>query len=204
MSVGGPTGVRRPIIDGHAASESGRLKHRTTESRCYGKPRLDAESLFRKHHAALFRYLIRLTGDPDQAADAAQETFRRLLERPPRSVQVRAWLFRVATNLVREEARTRTRRRRLLDRSPESAPTGTRLPGPSAAFEAKRRREAVHRALDELSWKERTILLMYAEGFKHREVAAAIGTTTRSVGTMIARALRKFGAALEADREVAG
>ena len=51
------------------------------------------------------------TGDSDVAADAAQEAFVRLMERPPRE-HPRAWLFRVATNLVAEGGRTRKRRMR--------------------------------------------------------------------------------------------
>jgi RNA polymerase sigma factor (sigma-70 family) len=49
----------------------------------------------------------------------------------------------------------------------------------------------VREALDELSAKERTALLMREEGFRHREIAEAIGTTTGSVGTLLSRAIRK-------------
>src|SRR3954447_25715852 len=70
--------------------------------------------LFENHHDALYRYLVRLSGDADLAADAAQETFVRLFEQPPDAVIERAWLFKVGTNLVFERARTASRRERLL------------------------------------------------------------------------------------------
>jgi DNA-directed RNA polymerase specialized sigma24 family protein len=52
-----------------------------------------------------------------------------------------------------------------------------------------------------LGEKERTVLLMREEGFSHREIADAVGTTTGSVGTMIARALDKLAAELPLDAE---
>lgn len=60
------------------------------------------------------------------------------------------------------------------------------------ALEREEARERVRRALAALSEKERLLLLMREEGFKHREIAAAVGTTTASVGTLIARALVKL------------
>ena len=45
------------------------------------------------------------------------------------------------------------------------------------------------------------MLLMREEGFSHREIAEAVGTTTGSVGTMIARALDKLAARLQLDEE---
>src|SRR5690606_36061762 len=62
---------------------------------------IDAAALFEQHHASLLRYLVRLTGDLDLAHDAAQEAFARLVMKPPRDEDPRAWLFTVATNVVR-------------------------------------------------------------------------------------------------------
>ena len=56
-------------------------------------------------------------------------------------------------------------------------------------------------ALAKLSEKERTTLLMREEGFSHQEIAAAVGTTTKSVGTLIARSLDKLANVLTLDRE---
>jgi len=164
---------------------------------------MDAGALFREHHRALLRYLVRLTGDEDQAADALQESFTRLLRTPARVQQPRAWLYRVATNVVREQARSRRLRLRILAAAPARAPLADDAPGPAEDMAARERRRVVREALQRLSWKERTILLMREEGFKHREIAAAVGTTTGSVGTMIARALEKLAGELDLDREEA-
>ena len=74
---------------------------------------------------------------------------------------------------------------------------------PDEALERVDQRRRVRAALDRLSEKERTVLLMREEGFAHREIAAAVGTSTGSVGTMIARALRKLAAELPPETEAA-
>lgn len=162
---------------------------------------LNPTQLFLEHYDGLYRYLVRLTGDPDVAADAAQEAFVRLVERPPQDRHVRAWLYAVATNVVRDTARSRARWLTLLRGSPDRAPVGDMGPAPDAATESEERRRLVRAALDRLSWKERTVLLMREEGFAHHEIADAVGTTTGSVGTMLARALKKLSAELSPTTE---
>ncbi len=156
------------------------------------EPRINVTQLFNEHYDALYRYLVRLTGDPDLAADAAQEAFVRLVERPPQDRHLRAWLFAVATNVVRDSARARARWMKLLSASPDRAPLGDVPALPDADAERGERRKLVRAALERLSWKERTVLLMREEGFAHHEIAVAVGTTTGSVGTMLARALNKL------------
>jgi RNA polymerase sigma factor (sigma-70 family) len=164
---------------------------------------MDAGRLFEEHHAALFRYLVRLTGDADVAHDAAQEAFMRLVAKPPRDEQPRAWLFTVATNLVRAWSNTRRRHATLLEKAGARVPVGEPEPSPEQIALAREDREMVRSALDALSEKERTVLLMREEGFTHREIAVAVGTTTGSVGTMIARALDRLAALLPLDEDAA-
>jgi RNA polymerase sigma-70 factor (ECF subfamily) len=159
--------------------------------------------LFQEHHGSLVRYLARLSGDADLAADAAQEAFVRLIDDPVRAATSapRAWLFTVGTNLVLEGGRTRSRRTRLLDRAPGRAPLGDAPMDAHARVESEERRRVVADALRALSDKERTALLMQQEGFSHREIAGVVGTTTGSVGTLLARGLDKLAAALPLDSD---
>ncbi|MEP6492055.1 MAG: sigma-70 family RNA polymerase sigma factor [bacterium] len=156
--------------------------------------------LFEHHHEALYRYLVRLSGDADVAADAAQEAFVRLLERPSMGTVERAWLFRVGTNYVFELRRTSARRTRLLwgrgERTMADAPRD-----PHAHVEADERKRVVIAALSRLSDKERIAILMREEGFSHREIAEAVGTTTGSVGTLLARTLERLARETTVDRE---
>lgn len=161
---------------------------------------MDPAELFRQNHVPLSRYLFRLTGDSDLAADAAQEAFVKLLERPPRE-HPKAWLFKVATNLVAEGARTRKRRSQILAAAGDRVPVADPPLPADHEVEAGTRKTAVQSALAMLSEKERTALLMREEGFAQREIADALGTTTKSVGTLIARALVKLADKLELEQE---
>jgi RNA polymerase sigma factor (sigma-70 family) len=160
---------------------------------------LDVEALFAAHHAPLFRYLVRLTGDVDLANDAAQEAFTRLVANPPRDQHPRAWLYTVATNVVRGWSNSRKRRLTLLQVGGARVPTGDAPMSPEWHAESSERRALVRAALDQLSERDRTVLLMREEGFSHREIAEVVGTTTGSVGTMIARALEKLASLLPLD-----
>jgi len=162
---------------------------------------MDVATFFAEHHRALYRYLARFCGDPDLAADAAQEAFVRLIERPPRGGVQRAWLYTVATNVVLDAGRRRARQERLLAAVPDRAPHGDAGPDAHASLEAAERVGTVRRALATLGDRDRQVLLMREEGFSHREIAEAVGTTTGSVGTMIARALDRLAAALPLDAE---
>jgi RNA polymerase sigma-70 factor (ECF subfamily) len=162
---------------------------------------MDVAKLYDEHHAALFRYLFRLTGDGDLAADAVQETFARMLARPPRDENPKAWLFTVATNHIRKLSNRTKRRLTLLSADRATRQVADPPPAPDAAAHAGQVRATVRAALDALSDRERTVLLMREEGFAHREIADAIGTTTGSVGTMIARALDKLAERLPLDGE---
>jgi RNA polymerase sigma factor (sigma-70 family) len=153
---------------------------------------VDVERLFTDHYEGLFRYLVRLTGDPDLAADVAQETFVRLVDRKPDNNGIRAWLYRVATNIVRDESRVRRRRVELLEASPDRVPHGDPALTPDRELDLREKQAVVRAALAVLSVRDRTVLVMREEGYSHQEIAEAVGTTTKSVGSMIARSLRKL------------
>lgn len=154
---------------------------------------MDVEDVFRAHHRALFRFLARECGDPHLAKDAVQETFVRLQLRPPREEEaVRAWLFKTGLNVIRDIHRTRVTRARLLETSAGMVPRPRADEAPDARVERLEDAARLRAALDALRPRERTALLMREEGFKHREIAAALDTTTASIGTLLARALNKM------------
>jgi RNA polymerase sigma-70 factor (ECF subfamily) len=158
--------------------------------------------LFARHHGELYRYASRYTGDADLAEDVVQESFVRLAERPPAEhTQLRAWLFTVATRVAIDALRERRRRAGLLVLGGPRVPRPAAPPDPGAAAERDDLARRVRGALAELSERDRSVLLMREEGFTHREIAEAVGTTTKSVGTMIARALDKLALRLELDAE---
>ena len=161
---------------------------------------MDFETTFDELHPGLFRYCHRLTGDPDVADDVAQEAFVRLYDHGVEGDEhgIRAWLFRTATHLVRDRYRVDENRRRLLEANPVQP----------AAFERPdrgvQREEAVARvraALDGLNERERSMLLARYEGFSYREIAEAFDVAPGSVGTLLARAERRFVSVYEPAKE---
>lgn len=150
---------------------------------------MDYDALFKRLHPSLFRYLHRLTGDADVAEDVAQEAFVRLLRQPLSEAEVRPWLFTVAMNLVRDGARKTERRNRLLTTAPALV-TAIRMPDEN--IEQAERVETVRHVLSRMSERDRQLLLMREEGFRYDEIAAVVGVAPASVGTLIARALRRF------------
>lgn len=159
---------------------------------------MDFEAAFNSHQESLFRYVNRLVGDSDLASDVVQESFVRLLDNPLPDDEVRRWLFTVATNLVRDDARMRTRRQRLLTNKYTTSDLSSDPEiQPDAGAVRSERIAAVRAALAQLSDRDRQMLLMREEGFRYSEIAKVIDVAPGSVGTLLARALRRFAAAVD-------
>jgi RNA polymerase sigma-70 factor (ECF subfamily) len=151
----------------------------------------DVERLFRTYNAPLVRYLTRRLGDRDWAEEVAQETFLRAL-RQDRIDNERAWLFAVATNLVRDEARKDARRRRHLALLAERE----RAEGPAeqepTSLERAQDAAMARRAVDALAERDRLALLMREDGLSYEEIAEALDLSPGSVGTTLSRARRRL------------
>lgn len=154
---------------------------------------MDFDALFQTLYPSLFRYLQRLTGDADAAEDIAQEAFVRLLTQDLPEKEARPWLFAVGTNLVRDRARKQERRHRLLQAVPVLPSAAG--PRPDEAVERKEEVQLVRVALARLAPRDQQLLLMREEGFSYEEMARAIGVAPSSIGTLIARALKRFAGA---------
>jgi RNA polymerase sigma factor (sigma-70 family) len=137
----------------------------------------------------LRRYVHRLTGDPDVAEDVAQEAVLRLV-RAQEEAEVRApraWLYRTATNMVRDQARhDAMRRRRPVPVDTDTAPT------PEQDFERAETIRQVRDALARIPPRDRELLILRESGFRYREIAGVIGVQTQSVPVLAARALERF------------
>ena len=165
--------------------------------------RSDLEQLYHDNAVPLMRYLTRMGADAELASDLVQETFVRCAEHGRDVPHVREWLFRVATNLLRETGRTRRRRLQLVARAPHRVPGPDAAPTPDADYRREQTRQAVRSALMRLSPRDRMVLLMREEGFSQREIADAIGVRSNSVGKTLMRALERFTRQMSRDEEAA-
>ena len=112
-------------------------------------------------------------------------------------VSERAWLFAVATNLVRDEARKDARRRRHLELLREQARAEEAVEPEPTTLERAQEAAMARRALECLSERDREALLMREEGLDYQEIAAALELSVGSVGTTLARARRRLVEAMD-------
>jgi RNA polymerase sigma-70 factor (ECF subfamily) len=164
----------------------------------------DWERLYRETYQDLVRFLHRKVWDGDRAHDLVQETFVRALEHDPENP--RAFLFTIASNLARDEARAAVRRKHHLELiKVESAEQSQ--PDAQEGLEAREQEAMVRQALEALSEKDREVLLLWDAGLSYPEIADQARLAVGAVGTTLARARRRlvqlYEAAEGAERDVA-
>lgn len=157
----------------------------------------DVERLFRLYHAPLVRYLTRRLGDRDWAEEIAQETFLRAL-RAESLASERSWLFAVATNLVRDDARKQSRQRKHLELLRAEAEVNSSVEPEPTSMERDEERALARQAIESLAERDRLALLMREEGLDYDEIAEALHITRSSVGTTLSRARRRLAEQFEA------
>ncbi len=157
----------------------------------------DLADVYRTTYTALVRFLYRKVWDAERAEDLAQEAFARALVHKPDNP--RGWLFVVAANMARDEARRQARERRhltLLKNEPERA-----TPAPDEALSADLEHARVRKALDDLSPRDREVLLLWDAGQSYDEIASQSGLAKGAIGTTLARARRRLVEAFEKGSE---
>ena len=151
------------------------------------------------HWDVVARAAYRITGDADDARDAAQEAFIRLHRKPPSpNTALRAWLCRVATNQAVNDLRSGRRRvAREARHSSDAAPIAT---DGIAEANLRAERALVRDVLLALPERSRDLLVLRAEGFRYQEIATVLGIAPGSVGTLLVRAEQAFRESYEARR----
>ena len=134
----------------------------------------------------LVRFLYRKVWDVERAQDLTQEVFVRALRHEPESP--RAWLFHVANNLARDEARKAITRREHLQllRGEANGDAGTEV---ADEMERSERIEAIREAL------------LWEAGLSYAEIARELGLSVGAVGTTLARARQRLVRAYNALEE---
>jgi len=146
----------------------------------------------------LWAYLARVSADPALADDLMQEGFVRFLcaGRPELSlaegeVAARRYLFRIATNLLRDHWRKPVSA--FIEEVPEEM-----LAASSTTSQADAEAVLGH-ALAQMRPRDRQLLwLAHAEGYSHREIAQITGLGGPSIRLLLFRARRKIARILQA------
>jgi RNA polymerase sigma-70 factor (ECF subfamily) len=158
----------------------------------------DIARAYAEWHGELFGFLSNATRDRDVAEDLLQESFL-LLVREARAGRapdnIRAWLFRVASNLVV----SRVRRRAVAGRWLSSLVQREVGEAADAEMLREERRDDFERLLGHLTPDARVGLLLAAHGFSGAEIATTIGRSDGATRTLLCRARLHLRELLEAE-----
>lgn len=129
--------------------------------------------LYAKLREPIFRFLLHLTGQPDEAEELAQETFLQAMLSLPRfraESSMTTWLYAIARNVYRKSMAQKQRRRQVAMPEPGISP-------PEAA-EAQDERQRLARALAELPgiYREALVLREYQD-LSYAQVGQLLGRT---------------------------
>ncbi len=155
--------------------------------------------LMERHSPKLYNYLFQCLQNEDDASDLAQETFVRVYQNRARfdpRTKFSTWLYAIATNLVKDCYRHRTRHPHLsLDARNEVTGEDSREyvpepePTPSESLQAAEQAQAVRQAVGELPVELRTPLILseYQE-LSHAEIGEILECSEKAVETRLYRA----------------
>jgi RNA polymerase sigma-70 factor (ECF subfamily) len=142
-----------------------------------------AAAIFERNHLAVYRFLRRATGDGSSAEDLTQEVFLRVvrgLDRYEDRFRERAWVFRIARNVLLD--RHRRARKVRPDLSLEAAQN-------TAVYGRQTEVVALQEALDGLPEEEReAFLLREVAGLGYEDIGLIVDATPDAVRMRIYRA----------------
>lgn len=155
------------------------------------------------YQQAMFTLALRLSGRPEDAADAAAEVFLRAysaLRGYPaervRQIRLRAWLTTIALNLLRNEARAAGRRPAQVELS-AWAPVDDAREGPDEHAERHEGQSRLGALLTGLPEPQRTaVVLRHVVGLPYAEMAVAMGCPEGTAKSHVARGLQRLRAAI--------
>ncbi len=167
--------------------------------------------LMERHAEKLFHYLLRSLGNEEDAADLAQETFVKVYHNRAKfdpGQKFTTWLYAIASNLVRDRYRWRSRHPQVL-LDAEANQTESNLqdtlpadgPFPDQSLQTEERADAVRNAVAALPEELRQpLILAVYQDLPQAEIASILNCSVKAVETRIYRARQRLRAALAAVR----
>ena len=159
------------------------------------------ERLYEEHAEPLLAFLTYRTGSRSLAEDITADTFEKVLKArrrfDPRRASEKTWLYSIALNCLRDQARRNAAEARAVARA-VPVPAGE----PASGFDAVEERDNIARAMEALSEEERqAIALRYGAGLTVPEMARISGEKRTTVEGRVYRGLRKLREELDADTD---
>jgi RNA polymerase sigma factor (sigma-70 family) len=159
---------------------------------------MDFSAVFADHYSDIYRFTYRILGTPEDASDATQETFTKLLaflNTGGKVLSPRPWLYQVAANRCNSVLRRMAVHRRALSAvAPREEP---QHPGAESELIAEQERARLRAALQQLAARDRLLLLLYQDDMSYAEMAAVINVRKTSVGALLSRAMARLERAMD-------
>lgn len=154
------------------------------------------EELVRRYEEIAFRTAFLVSGDADEARDAAQEGFVRAWRALPRfrsGAEPRPWLLRIVANAARNRRRGSSRQGALGLRLAADPLSGGAAPSPEGSILAQERREALLAAIGRLSIDDRLVIgLRWFLDVDEAGMAEVLGVARGTVKSRLSRAMARL------------
>ena len=161
-------------------------------------PRDAADLVIRKHRDNLFRHAAGIVKDYELALDVIQEVFIKAMKEPRffnPEFKMKAWLYRVTTNLCFNIVRNRKRRAAILETVPQPKSTAPRQ---NQVVYRTQQQAALAQAMSHLSESHRTILMLrFYSDLSYAEIAESLDIKLGTVMSRLSRAKSRLAEVLE-------
>ncbi len=150
----------------------------------------------------LYRFVSRMVPRSEDARDVCQETFLRILNRADRfrsGSRFSTWMYQIALNLCRDQARRRRRWGKIVDDGKQAPTETTAAAGlnPEARTERNEMAQAVQNGLLEIPAEQREVLILKEyEGLKFKEIAEVLSCPESTVKSRMYYGLNGLKSAL--------
>jgi RNA polymerase sigma-70 factor (ECF subfamily) len=151
-----------------------------------------------RYEGPLLRYALRMTGNLERAREVVQDTFLKLWETDPKTVEdhLAPWLFTVCRNRVLD-VQKKEKRMHPVEEPIVLAPDI----GPAEQYEKRQTQNTLFQLVDSLPPNQREVVrLKFQNDLSYREIAEVLGLSVSNVGFLLhtaIRAIRDKLAALE-------
>jgi RNA polymerase sigma-70 factor (ECF subfamily) len=156
-----------------------------------GKKISEFDHLVEAHSREIYAYLWRMLRDPQDAEDALQESFIRAFRGFPRlrdDSNMRAWLYKIATNVAYTHLKKRSRLSSRTTDLSEFISIAT-----TDRFEQRELLEVVFQAIEQLPLKQQAALMLRNyQGFTYQEIALALECSPESARANVYQAIKKL------------
>jgi RNA polymerase sigma-70 factor (ECF subfamily) len=149
---------------------------------------IEFHQMFQGNTDFLKPFAIKLTRDPEAAKDLYQETLYRALANYTKyneGTNIKAWLFTIMRNIFINDYRRKTRQQTVFDNSPGDFLLNNRQTTVINEAEGVLKQKEINKAIHNLPAIFRTPFLLYLDGHRYHEIAAALNEPLGTIKSRI-------------------